>query len=115
MKLERGRRWADGKPAKVISFDEMWTYVCSRRKGKRNSVWVYGGWTAVVEDGYGSLWHGYEVGGSDEAAFVKLYESMHDARLYRSGGYDARGWLQYDRRKAVKDREVNRDERLALC
>ena len=75
VKLERGWRWADGKPANVISFDDMWTYVGSRRKGKRNSVWVYGyrrAWTAVVEDGDGSLWHGYEVGGSDESAFVKL-------------------------------------------
>ena len=93
MKLERGRRWADGKPAKVISFDEMWTYVCSRRKGKRNSVWVYGVWTAVVEDGDGSLWHDYEVRGSDEAAFVKLYERMPDARLYRRDGYNANGWV----------------------
>ncbi len=68
----------------------------------------------VVEDGYGSLWHIYEVGGRDEAAFVKLYESMHDARLrlYRSGGYNANGWLPSDRSKVGKGSEVNRNEGL---
>ena len=64
-----------------------------RRKGKRNSVWVYGVWTAVVEDGDGSLWHDYEVRGSDEAAFMKLYERTPDARLYRRDGYNANGWV----------------------
>ena len=99
---------------KVISFDEMWTYVGSRREGKRNSVCVGTRvWTAVVEDGgYGSLWHGYEVGGSDEIALVKLYERMPDARLHSSDGYDARGWLPSDRRKAGKGGGVNRDEGL---
>ena len=73
-------------------------------------------WTAVVEDGYGSLWHGYEVRGSDEAAFVRLYERMPDARLCGSDGYDVRGWLPSDRRKVGKDVEVNRNEGLAaLC
>ncbi len=72
---------------------------------------------AVVEDGDGSLWHGYEVGGRDEAAFVRLYERMPDARmrLYRSDGYDAHGCLQSDRRTAVKGSEVNRNEGLARC
>ena len=32
------------KPAKVIFFDEMWTYVKVRHGDKRNSVWI---WTAV--------------------------------------------------------------------
>ena len=94
---------------KVIPFDQMWTYVGSRRKGKRNSVWVYGVWTAVVEDGYGSLWHGYDVVGSDEAALVKLYERMPDARLHSSDGYDARRWLPSDRRKAGKGGGVNKN------
>ncbi len=97
---------------KVISFDEMWTYVCSRHKGKRNSVWVYGVSTAVVEDGDRGLWHRYDVVGSDEAAFVKLHERMPDARLHSNDGYNAHGWLPSDRRKAGKDGEVNRDEGL---
>ena len=57
------RRRIDSE-AEVISFDEMWTYVGCRRKGKRNkvkrnSVWI---WTAVVEEGDGSRWMDYEVG-----------------------------------------------------
>ena len=41
------------RPAQVIAFDEMWSYVGARRKGKRREVWV---WTAVVEEGDGSRW-----------------------------------------------------------
>ena len=35
------------REAKVISIDEMWTYVGSRRKGNRDSEWT---WTAMVEE-----------------------------------------------------------------
>ena len=37
---------AHRRRAKVISFDEMWTYVGVRRGERRRSVWI---WTAVVE------------------------------------------------------------------
>ena len=39
------RQWRSG-PARVIAFDELWTYVGARRRGQRRSRWV---WTAVVE------------------------------------------------------------------
>ena len=43
---ELRRRKQRLKPARVMAFDEMWTYVKARRKGKRREVWV---WTAVVD------------------------------------------------------------------
>jgi len=61
------RRRVDSE-AKFISFDEMWTYVGCRRKGKRNSVWI---WTAVVEEGDGSRWMDYEVGDRGEGTFLR--------------------------------------------
>lgn len=33
------RQWRSG-PARVIAFDEMWTYVGGRRLGQRRSRWV---------------------------------------------------------------------------
>ena len=38
---------------KVISFDEMWSYVGARRRGKRRECWV---WTAVVVEADGRKW-----------------------------------------------------------
>ena len=54
-------RGLDGarRRAKVISFDEMWTYVGARRGKKRRSVWI---WTAVVEEKDGERWADFEVG-----------------------------------------------------
>ena len=83
------RRRVDSE-AEVISFDEMWTYVDSRRKVKRskikrNSVWI---WTAVVEEGDGSRWMDYEVGDRGEETFLRLYERLPDAKRYRSDDYN---------------------------
>ena len=50
-----------------------------RRKEKRNSVWV---WTAVVEERDGSRWMDFEVGGRDEATFLRLLERLPDAERY---------------------------------
>ena len=45
---ERERRGGETRrEAKLISIDEMWTYVGSRRKGKSDSEWT---WTAMVEE-----------------------------------------------------------------
>ena len=56
---ELRRRKQRLKPARVMAFDEMWTYVKARRKGKRREVWV---WTAVVEEADGSRWVDFQVG-----------------------------------------------------
>ena len=110
MKLERKRRREDArKPVKVISFDEMWTYVGSRRKGKRNSVWI---WTAIVEQADGIRWADYEVGGRDEATFLRLYERLPDAKRYRSDDYNVYRWLPRNLHKVGKGGEVNRNEGL---
>ena len=102
------RRCVDSE-AKVISFDEMWTYVNSRRKGKRNSVWI---WTAVVEEEDGSRWMDYEVGDRGEETFLRLYKRLPDAKKYRSDDYNVYKWLPSRRHKVGKGGEVNRNEGL---
>lgn len=95
--------------ARVVSFDEMWTYVGSRRKGKRNSVWI---WTAVVEEMDGGRWVDFEVGDRSEETFLRLYERLPDAKSYRSDDYNVYKWLPRDRHKIGKGSEVNRNEGL---
>ena len=95
--------------ARVISFDEMWTYVGSRRKGKRNSVWT---WTAVVEEVDGSRWVDFEVGARSEDTFLRLYERLPEAERYRTDAYKVYEWLPHNRHEVGKGSEVNRNEGL---
>ena len=87
----------------------MWTYVGSRRRGKRNSVWV---WTAVVEEADGSRWMDYEVGDRSEDTFLRLYEQLPAAKCYRSDLYRVYEWLPRNLHKVGKGGEVNRNEGL---
>ncbi len=64
--------------APTIALDEMWTCLGARREEKRNDLWV---WTAVVEERDGSRWIDFEVGGRDEATFLRLLERLPDAAL----------------------------------
>ena len=96
-------------PAAVIAFNEMWTYRQARRGGKREDVWV---WTAVVEEGDGSRWADFEVGDRSEATFLRLYERLPKARLYRTDAYRVYGWLLADRHQAGKGGAVNWNEGL---
>ena len=78
----QGRR-SQRQRVKVISFDEMWTYVGSRRRGKRRSRWI---WTAVVEEADGRRWSDFAVGlpkADGERTFLRLYGRLPDAELYR--------------------------------
>ncbi len=93
----------------MVSFDEMWTYVGARRGEKRKVVWI---WTAVVEEEDGSRWMDYEVGGRDESTFLKLYERLPEAEVYRSDDYNVYKWLSANRHKVGKGSEVNRNEGL---
>ena len=72
-------------------------------------MWI---WTSVVEEGDGSRWMDYEVGGRDEATFLRLYERLTDANCYRSDDYNVYKWLPRDRHKIGKGSEVNRNEGL---
>ena len=83
----------------MIAFDEMWTYRQARRGGKRQDVWV---WTAVVEEGDGSRWADFEVVDRSEATFLRLYERLPAAELYRTDDYRVYGWLLADRHKVGK-------------
>ena len=94
---------------RVISFDEMWTYVGARRRGLRRSVWV---WTAVVEERDGSRWMDFEVGRRDRDTFMRLYRRLPDADRYRSDAYEVYSWLPSGRHEVSKGSEVNRNEGL---
>ena len=100
---------AGAPPAAVIAFDEMWTYQQARRRGQRQDVWV---WTAVVEEGDGSRWADFEVGDRSEATFLRLYERLPEAALYRTDGYRVYGWLPADRHEVGKGGAVNWNEGL---
>ena len=68
----------------AIALDEMWTYLGARKAEKRNALWV---WTAVLEERDGSRWMDFEVGGRDEATFLRLLERPPDAERYESDAY----------------------------
>lgn len=106
MRLRAGGRPG---PARVISFDEMWSYVGARRKGKRREVWI---WTAVVEERDGSRWVDFEVGDRSEETFLRLYGRLPEAGLYRSDAYQVYDWLPADRHEVGKGGAVNRNEGL---
>ncbi len=100
---------AERPKAKVISFDEMWSYVRVRKGKKRRSVWV---WTAMVEEADGSVWFDFEVGDRDLLTFHRLLSRLPAAEKYRSDGYEVYGHLPDDRHKRGKGSEVNRNEGL---
>ena len=97
------------RPAKVISFDEMWTYVGVRRGEKRNSVWI---WTAVVEEANGERWSDFEVGSRERETFLRLLDRLPCSEGYRSDAYEAYGWLDPGVHVVGKGSEVNRNEGL---
>ncbi len=96
-------------PARVISLDEMWTYVGVRRGEQRREVWV---WTAVVEEGDGRRWVDFEVEDRSEATFLKLYDRLPEAQRYVSDGYRVYEWLPHNRHVVGKGLEANRNEGL---
>ena len=100
---------AGSRPAAVIAFDEMWTYRQARRRGKRQDVWV---WTAVVEESDGSRWADFELGDRSEETFLRLYERLPAAKLYRTDGYRVYNWLPSDRHQVGKGGAVNWNEGL---
>ena len=95
--------------ALVVSCDEMWTYRGARRSGKREDVWI---WTAVVAEPDGERWVDFEVGGRDEGTFLRLYERLPDAALYRSDAYRVYEWFPQDRHVVGKGGAVNWNEGL---
>ena len=97
------------QPAKVISFDEMWSYVGARRRGLRREVWT---WTAVVEEADGRRWVDLEVGDRSQETFSRLLERLPEAECYRSDRYVVYQWLPQNRHVAGKGGAVNRNEGL---
>ena len=102
-------RREDSKPVKVVSFDEMWTYVGSRRHGIRREIWI---WTGVVEEKDGRRWVDFEVGDRSEETFLRLYGRLPEAEQYRTDAYSVYGWLPQDRHVVGKGGAVNRNEGL---
>ena len=97
------------QPAAVIVFDEMWTYQQARRRGKRQDVWV---WTAVVREADGNRWADFEIGDRSAETFLRLYERLSEAELYRTDAYRVYGWLPSERHEVGKGGAVNWNEGL---
>ena len=96
--------------AVVVSCDEMWTYRGARRGDKREECWV---WTAVVREADGSRWVDFEVGDRSEGPFLRLYERLPEAELYRSDAYQVYlGWFPPERHVVGKGGAVNWNEGL---
>ena len=81
----------------------------ARRKGKRREAWV---WTAVIEEEDGSRWVDFQVGDRDEATFLRLYERLPEAKVYRSDAYRVYEWLPTNRHLVGKGGAVNWNEGL---
>ena len=79
-------------PTRVISFDEMWTYVGVRRGEERREAWI---WTAEVEEADGRRWGCFEVGDRSEETFSRLLERLPEALRYRVENTWAMGELTY--------------------
>ncbi len=109
LSVQRASRQMGQSCARVISFDEMWTYVGARRRDKRRSVWI---WTAVVEESDGRRWVDFEVGDRGEKPFLRLLERLPDARIYETDAYHVYEWLPTNRHKVGKYGAVNRNEGL---
>ena len=97
------------RPAAVVAFDEMWTYRQARRRGQRQDVWV---WMAVVWESDGSRWADFELGDRSAETFLRLYERLPEAKLYRTDAYQVYDWLPVGRHEVGKDGAVNWNERL---
>ena len=95
------------KPAAVIAFDEMWSYVEARRKGLRREVRI---WMAVVAEAGGSRWVDFAGGDRSEETFLRLYERLPPAELYRSDHCRVDEWLPRNRHIAGKGGAVSWNE-----
>ncbi len=104
------RRTMGDRPAVAVSCDEMWTYRGARRGENRKNCWI---WTAVVREADGSRWVDFEVGDRSEGPFLRLYERLPEAGLYRSDAYQVYlGWFPPQRHVAGKGSAVNWNEGL---
>ncbi len=95
----RAERQPGMASARVISFDEMWTYVGARRGEKRREVW---NWTAVVVEADGRRWGCFEVGDRSEETPSRLLMQLPEAGRYRSVDYMVYGLLPRNRRLVGK-------------
>ena len=107
---ERTEGLAGRQPAVAVSWDEMWTYRGARHGDKREEWWI---WTAVVRETDGRRWVDFEVGDRSEAPFLRLYERLPEAGLYRSDAYAVYvGWFPPNRHVVGKGSAVNWNEGL---
>ena len=107
LRQQRAIRRPEQPRARVISWDEMWTYVGARRREIRRERWI---WTAVIEEKDGSRWMDFEVGDRSEDTFLRLYNRLPDAARHVSDGYRVYEWLPANRHVVGKGHEANRNE-----
>ena len=70
--------------------------------------------TAVLAEPDGSRWADFEIGDRSEKTFLRLYERLPEAELYRTDGYRVYGFLPADRHEVSKGGAVNWNEELHL-
>ena len=64
-----------------------------------------------MEEYDGRRWSDFEVGSRGERTFLRLYDRLPDAELYRSDGLQVyRSWLPADRHRVGKGGAVNWNE-----
>ena len=66
----------------------------------------------MVSEADGSRWADFELGDRSAETFLRLYERLPEARLYRTDGYRVYGWLPSDRHQVGKGSAVNWNEGL---
>ena len=108
MQTAREQRRGRALP-KVISFDEMWTYIGAWCGERRRECWVS---TAVVEESDGRKWVDFQVGDRFEATFFRLYERLREAEKYHTAAYRVYGWLPAGKHEVGNGGQVNRNEGL---
>ena len=62
--------------------------------------------------GSGRWWADFDIGDRSEQTFLRLYERLPEAELYRTDAYRVYGWLPSDRHHVGKGGAVNWNEGL---
>ena len=82
------------------------------RRGEKRTAGVVGSQPAAVRDPDGSRWADFEIGERNGETFLRLYERLPEAELYRMDGHRVCGWQPADRHDIDKGGAVNWNEGL---
>ena len=66
----------------------------------------------MVSEAYGSRWADFKLGDRSENTFLRLYERLPEAKLYRTDAYQVYDWLPATRHQVGKGSAVHWNEGL---